>query len=61
MVSIILLITTIFSSIRWLIWRVASESLIRYMKDKGYMPPSAEESKAYCECVLKELVLHERK
>lgn len=56
MISIALLVSTVVSSIGWLSNQVASMALVKYMKDKGYTPPSDEEVKAYASYSVKKLL-----
>lgn len=54
--GIVFFFTTIVSSVGWLCYWVASAALTKYIKDKGYAPPSDEEMKACCSYVLKKLL-----
>lgn len=54
-ITIFFIGTTIVSSIGGLCYWVGSAALTKYMKDKGYMPPSDDEMKTCCAYVLKKL------
>lgn len=45
--------TTIISSVGWLVYSIGSAALAKYIRDKGYKPPSDEEMKACCTYVIK--------
>lgn len=55
MLTTILAITTGICAIGWLTRWVACASLVKFMFDKGYTPPTPEESKACCRYVLENL------
>lgn len=52
----IFFLTTVISVVGWLTYWTATSALIWYMIDKGYTPPSGEETKAYCSRVLKKML-----
>ncbi len=56
MVLVFLFVTTIISSIGWLCCWVASATLVKYIKDRSYTPPSDKEMKECCSYVLKKLL-----
>lgn len=56
MLTVILFITTIICAFGWLICRVTTMALIKYLSDKGYTPPSDEETKACCKYALRKLL-----
>lgn len=50
MLTVIFCITTVVCAGGWFITRIAANALVLYIKEKGYMPPSKDETKA---CVKK--------
>lgn len=56
MVIAILAITTIISTLGFLVYWAGSAALVKYMVEKGYTPPSDEEMKACCAYVWKKLL-----
>lgn len=56
MITRLLFMTTVVSACGWLVSWVASAALAKYIKDKGYTPPSDEEMKACCTYVWKKLL-----
>ena len=46
MLTIVLGATTVICAVGWLVRWVACAALAKYMIDKGYTPPTDEESKA---------------
>ena len=57
MITGFFILTTIIAFIGWLFYWTGSAALAKYMKDKGYAPPSDEEMKACCIYIWKK-VLH---
>lgn len=53
MITVFLGLAALIAAIGWLLHSIAIEVLVKYMKDKGYTPPSDEEIKAYFIYVLK--------
>lgn len=43
--TIFFVLTTVVCAFGWFISRIASIALVRYIKVKGYEPPTAEETK----------------
>lgn len=59
MVTAFFIGTTISSLVGCLFYRIGIAVLVKYIIDKGYKPPSDEEMKACCVCVIKK-ILHIR-
>lgn len=55
MLTVIFFLTTVTESILCLFYWVGSAALAKYIKDKGYTPPSDEEMKACCAYVWKKI------
>lgn len=55
MLTLFFFATTVVSAVGWMCYWVGAAALAKYMSDKGYMPPSDEEMKAYCTYVWKKL------
>lgn len=53
MVTAFFIGTTIISSVGCLFYWIGSAALAKYIIDKGYKPPTDEEIKACCVCVIK--------
>ena len=55
LIIILLSLATVVFAVKWIICWVSEEALVRYMRDKGYAPPSDKELRTYCYRALKKL------
>ncbi len=55
MIMVFFFSTTVVSAVGWLACYTGLKAMVMYMKDKGYTPPSEDETKAYCGRALKEM------
>lgn len=55
MLTAFFVVTTAVCAIGWLVTRIAANALVLYIKEKGYMPPSEDETKACVKRVVTEM------
>lgn len=57
--AVVFAITTVFCAFWWFIYSLVTRSLVKYMRTKGYQPPSEAEVKSSIKAVVHEwLHLH---
>ncbi len=54
MTTLVLLFATILCALNWLACKAEATGMIRYMRQKGYRPPSERETKEYINEVVSE-------
>lgn len=56
--TIFLVLTTVICGFGWFTSYISAKALVRYMKTKGYAPPTAEETRECVRWAAKEMFKH---
>lgn len=55
LVIVLLSLAVVVFAVKYFVYRAGGKALVRYMREKGYPPPSEEELRVYSYGILKEL------